>query len=114
MPTIQKPRPPASGSASVGLAVVVKLWVKLTPARRSCPAWRAAWALIEPEPAKKSLTANAERRRLERDLHDGAQQPERGSGLAGLADRVASAGGVLRLDSPPGAGTRLEADIPCP
>jgi signal transduction histidine kinase len=38
----------------------------------------------------------------------------RGSGLAGLADRVASAGGVLRVDSPPGAGTRLEADIPCP
>jgi signal transduction histidine kinase len=39
---------------------------------------------------------------------------ERGSGLAGLADRVASTGGVLRVDSPPGAGTRLEADIPCP
>ena len=44
----------------------------------------------------------------------GGARPERGSGLAGLADRVASAGGVLRLDSPPGAGTRLEADIPCP
>ena len=41
-------------------------------------------------------------------------RPERGSGLAGLADRVASAGGVLRVDSPPGSGTRLEADIPCP
>ena len=41
-------------------------------------------------------------------------RPERGSGLAGLADRVASAGGVLRVDSPPGDGTRLEADIPCP
>jgi signal transduction histidine kinase len=27
---------------------------------------------------------------------------------------VASAGGVLRVDSPSGAGTRLEADIPCP
>jgi signal transduction histidine kinase len=39
---------------------------------------------------------------------------ERGSGLAGLADRVASAGGVLRVDSPPGSGTRLEADVPCP
>ena len=44
----------------------------------------------------------------------GGARPERGSGLAGLADRVASAGGVLRVDSPPGAGTRLEADIPCP
>jgi signal transduction histidine kinase len=44
----------------------------------------------------------------------GGARPERGSGLAGLADRVASAGGALRVDSPPGAGTRLEADIPCP
>jgi signal transduction histidine kinase len=44
----------------------------------------------------------------------GGARPEGGSGLRGLADRVASAGGVLRVDSPPGAGTRLEADIPCP
>ena len=44
----------------------------------------------------------------------GGARLERGSGLAGLADRVASAGGVLRVDSPPGAGTWLEADIPCP
>jgi len=44
----------------------------------------------------------------------GGARAERGSGLRGLADRVASAGGVLRVDSPPGCGTRLEADIPCP
>jgi len=44
----------------------------------------------------------------------GGAQPEGGSGLRGLADRVASVGGVLRVDSPPGRGTRLEADIPCP
>ncbi len=44
----------------------------------------------------------------------GGARAERGSGLRGLADRVASAGGVLRIDSPPGCGTRLEADIPCP
>jgi signal transduction histidine kinase/uncharacterized protein YhfF len=34
-----------------------------------------------------------------------------GSGLAGLADRVAALGGTLRIDSPPGEGTRLEAAI---
>jgi signal transduction histidine kinase len=44
----------------------------------------------------------------------GGARPEAGSGLRGLADRVASVGGVLRVDSPPGGGTRLEADIPCP
>jgi signal transduction histidine kinase len=44
----------------------------------------------------------------------GGARPEGGSGLRGLADRVASVGGVLRVDSPPGGGTRLEADLPCP
>jgi signal transduction histidine kinase len=43
----------------------------------------------------------------------GGARPEGGSGLRGLADRVASVGGLLRVDSPPGSGTRLEADIPC-
>jgi signal transduction histidine kinase len=44
----------------------------------------------------------------------GGARPDGGTGLRGLADRVASVGGVLRVDSPPGAGTTLEADIPCP
>jgi signal transduction histidine kinase len=44
----------------------------------------------------------------------GGARPEGGSGLRGLADRVASVGGVLRVDSPPGGGTRLEAELPCP
>ncbi len=44
----------------------------------------------------------------------GGATPEGGSGLRGLGDRVAAAGGRLHIDSPPGAGTRLEADIPCP
>jgi signal transduction histidine kinase len=42
----------------------------------------------------------------------GGASPGLGSGLRGLADRVASVGGVLRIDSPPGRGTRLKADIP--
>jgi signal transduction histidine kinase len=44
----------------------------------------------------------------------GGARPEGGSGLRGLADRVASVGGVLLIDSAPGCGTRLEAEIPCP
>jgi signal transduction histidine kinase len=35
-----------------------------------------------------------------------------GSGLRGLADRVAALDGTLSLDSPPGDGTRLRAEIP--
>ena len=36
-----------------------------------------------------------------------------GSGLAGLADRVAAASGELRVISPAGAGTQLKAVLPC-
>jgi signal transduction histidine kinase len=43
----------------------------------------------------------------------GGATPDGGSGLRGLSDRVAAAGGRLHIDSPPGAGTCLEADIPC-
>ena len=36
-----------------------------------------------------------------------------GSGLEGLADRVAALDGRLVVDSPPGHGTRVTAEIPC-
>jgi signal transduction histidine kinase len=42
----------------------------------------------------------------------GGADPLRGSGLRGLADRVASLSGKLEIDSPPGAGTRVRAEIP--
>ena len=38
---------------------------------------------------------------------------EGGSGLRGLADRVAAAGGSLSVGSPPGRGTRLTVELPC-
>jgi signal transduction histidine kinase len=37
-----------------------------------------------------------------------------GTGLVGLADRLAVFDGRLEVDSPPGAGTRLAATIPLP
>ena len=37
----------------------------------------------------------------------------RGSGLAGLRDRVAAHGGTFELSSPRGGGTRVEVAIPC-
>jgi signal transduction histidine kinase len=36
-----------------------------------------------------------------------------GSGLQGLADRVAALDGTLRITSPPGAGTVVTAEFPC-
>jgi signal transduction histidine kinase len=48
-----------------------------------------------------------------RDDGVGGAQP-RGSGLLGLADRVAVLGGRLVIDSPKGDGTLVAADIPIP
>ena len=36
-----------------------------------------------------------------------------GTGLHGLADRVAALDGTLRILSPPGAGTVVTAELPC-
>ena len=43
----------------------------------------------------------------------GGADARRGSGLRGLADRVEALDGHFDLDSPPGAGTRIRAEIPC-
>jgi signal transduction histidine kinase len=43
----------------------------------------------------------------------GGADTRRGSGLRGLADRVEALGGRLRIWSPAGGGTRVEAEIPC-
>jgi len=42
----------------------------------------------------------------------GGADPARGSGLRGLADRVETIGGTLQVESAPGHGTRLAAEIP--
>jgi signal transduction histidine kinase len=43
----------------------------------------------------------------------GGADSERGSGLRGLADRVESLNGRLRVWTPLGGGTRVRAEIPC-
>ncbi len=42
----------------------------------------------------------------------GGAEPESGTGLRGLADRIEALGGRLEVDSPPGAGTRVSARLP--
>jgi signal transduction histidine kinase len=44
----------------------------------------------------------------------GGADAGRGSGLRGLADRVAALDGTLAVESPAGVGTHLHAEIPCP
>ncbi|NUT33767.1 MAG: sensor histidine kinase [Hamadaea sp.] len=48
-----------------------------------------------------------------RDDGHGDADPGRGSGLTGLADRVAVLDGRVRLSSPPGGPTLLHVEIPC-
>jgi signal transduction histidine kinase len=43
----------------------------------------------------------------------GGADESRGTGLRGLADRVEALGGQLRVWSPAGGGTRVQAEIPC-
>ncbi len=42
----------------------------------------------------------------------GGADPARGSGLRGMADRIGTLGGGFRVESIPGRGTRLTAEIP--
>jgi signal transduction histidine kinase len=42
----------------------------------------------------------------------GGAAPERGTGLRGLVDRVEALDGHLQIDSPPGKGTTIRADLP--
>lgn len=62
------------------------------------------------------LRAIRERQRLVVAIIDdgiGGASVQRGSGLAGLADRVAAHGGTLSIDSDTGRGTRIRAEFPC-
>ena len=43
----------------------------------------------------------------------GGADPTRGTGLRGLADRVAALDGVFAVESTPAHGTRVSAEIPC-
>jgi signal transduction histidine kinase len=48
-----------------------------------------------------------------RDEGPGGADPSRGSGLTGLADRAAAAGGRLLMSSPAGGPTILRVELPC-
>jgi signal transduction histidine kinase len=43
----------------------------------------------------------------------GGADPARGTGLRGLADRIAVLEGRLEVESKPGRGTTVKASIPC-
>ena len=113
-------------AALVELADQSALPVVLTvPQRRfPVPQEAAAFFVCSEGLANVAKYAGASRVRIEvaatdlrlfvRVADDGAggADPANGSGLRGLADRVEALGGALAVRSPPGAGTRLDAELP--
>ena len=66
--------------------------------------------------SEATVTVRRENGTLSVDVGDdgiGGADAANGSGLRGLADRVAALDGRVRVDSPPGAGTRVHVEIPC-
>jgi signal transduction histidine kinase len=67
-------------------------------------------------PSKVAVRAVRENGALHVSVADdgvGGAVVRRGSGLAGLRDRVAAHGGTFEILSPRGGGTRVEVEIPC-
>jgi PAS domain S-box-containing protein len=94
------------------------------PERRlPAPVEAAAYYVVAEALANVQKHAGAGRVRVRASLHEDALVIEvvddglggadrEGAGLRGLADRVEALGGMLEVDSPAGAGTRLRARIP--
>ena len=67
--------------------------------------------------SRATVTTTIEAGRVVTTIADdgrGGADAARGTGLRGLADRVAAAGGRFELLSPPGGGTRVRVDLPEP
>ena len=94
-------------------------------ARLPEPVETAAYFVVSESLANITKHAHASRARVElsrcngtlrvevRDDGVGGADAARGSGLLGLADRVAAVRGSMRVETPPGGGTRVLAEIPC-
>ncbi len=96
----------------------------------NCPAWTSsvetaayfavceALANVDKHSGARSARVTAEHGhgRLTVEVRDdgrGGARPAGGSGLTGLADRIAVLDGTLTITSPPGGPTLLRVEIPC-
>jgi signal transduction histidine kinase len=115
---------PALEALAERCAVPVALRVDL-PHRLPTPVEDAAYYVVSEALANATKHAAAAAVRVEAGTADGALRlvvaddgtggadPERGSGLRGLRDRVEALDGRLDVVSPVGGGTRVEAVVPC-
>jgi signal transduction histidine kinase len=94
-------------------------------ARLPEPVETAAYFVVSESLANVTKYAHASRAQVElsrcngtlrvevRDDGVGGADAAQGSGLLGLADRVAAVRGSFRVETPSGGGTRVLAEIPC-
>jgi signal transduction histidine kinase len=108
----------AAGNA-IPAELAVSIPVRPRPAIESiayfCAAELLANATKHSEASKIRIDVAGEDRVLVLRVTDdgrGGADPDRGSGLAGLAQRVSTVDGRLEIDSPPGGPTRVTVELP--
>lgn len=109
-----------AGRASIPVIVDVDLPQRLPEAVESTAYFIVAEALTNitrhSGATEARVTARQAGDRLVLEISDnghGGANPALGTGLAGLADRVAAFDGTLTIDSPEGGPTRIHAELPC-
>ncbi|MDT0441714.1 sensor histidine kinase [Streptomyces johnsoniae] len=109
-----------AGRSPVPADLDIDLPDRLPPAVESTAYFVAAEALtnVAKHSGAEHCRVTARRRGdlLHLEIEDngtGGADPARGTGLTGLADRIAAADGMMFLSSPPGGRTLLRAEIPC-
>ncbi len=115
----------AAALADLARGAPIPLDLEATPERLPDQVEAAAYFVICEAVTNAVKHASPSRIRVEAKLADetlrllvaddgiGGATLANGTGLVGLTDRVEAQGGTLRIDSPPGAGTRIEAELPC-
>jgi len=99
-------RPPAPVENTLYFVVCEALTNVAKHAAASPSPARATVSLWYDEPAGRLVIQVA-------DDGPGGADPAAGTGLTGLADRLAAVGGTMVVSSPPGGPTVLRAEVPC-
>ena len=110
----------AAGNAPVPIDLDLRLDARLPEAVEVTAYFVVVEALANvakhSQATRAGVTADVRDGRLHLDVRDdgrGGADPDRGTGLNGLADRVAAVEGTVALSSPPGGPTLVHVEIPC-
>jgi PAS domain S-box-containing protein len=108
-----------TGRSPVPVRLDVELGAELPPPVEAAAYYVVAESLTNiakyAEASVVEITVRSDGREARVDVRDdgvGGADPEAGTGLRGLADRVDALGGVLRVSSIAGAGTTVTAELP--